>query len=527
MNAGDSILLPDQFNAAEYFIDRHLAQGRGDKVAIECGDLHVSYRQLYEYVNRAGNALRQLEVRIEERVFLLLLDTPEFAVSFFGAIKIGAVPVPVNTLLKPADYEYMLNNSRARVAIVSESLYPQLQAIPKGRLRFLKHVIVVGEKAPADTHLFSQLIKRNSPELDAERTSKDDAAFWLYSSGSTGFPKACVHLQHDMVVCAERYAKAILKITERDRCFSMAKLFFAYGLGNALYFPLAVGATSILYPGPPKPQSVFDVIERYRPTILFSVPSNYAALLAHPREHDREFDLSSVRHGVSAGEALPAAIFHRFKQRFAVEILDAIGSTEVLHMFIANRPGAVRPGSSGQIIPGYEARIVNENNQPVKTGEIGNLLVKAESTCAVYWNQHEKTNETIEGQWIRTGDKYRQDEEGYFWYAGRSDDMLKVSGVWVSPIEIENVLIEHPAVKEAAVIGRKDRDELVKPVACIVLRNGATGTSELAQELKDFITGRLAVFKRPRWIEFFPELPKTATGKLQRFKLRQQFRESD
>jgi benzoate-CoA ligase family protein len=527
MIQGDPILLPDQFNAAEYFIDRHLTQGRGNKVAIECGDIHVTYRQLYEDVNRAGNALRHLEVRIEERVCLLLLDTPEFAASFFGAIKIGAVPVPVNTLLKPADYEYLLNNSRARVAIVSDSLYPQLQAIPKQRLHFLKYVIVVGAEAPSHTLLFSRLLERNSPVLDPELTSKDDAAFWLYSSGSTGFPKACVHLQHDMVVCAERYAKAILQMTEHDRCFSVAKLFFAYGLGNALYFPLAVGATSILYPGPPKAQSVFDVIERYRPTILFSVPSNYAALLAHPREHDREFDLSSVRHGVSAGEALPAAIFHRFKQRFAVEILDAIGSTEVLHMFIANRPGAVRPGSSGQIIPGYEARIVNENNQPVKSGEVGNLLVKAESTCAVYWNQHEKTNETIEGQWIRTGDKYRQDEEGYFWYAGRSDDMLKVSGVWVSPIEIENVLIEHPAVKEAAVIGRKDRDELVKPVACIVLRNGATGTSELAQELKDFITGRLAAFKRPRWIEFFPELPKTATGKLQRFKLRQQFRESD
>ncbi len=527
MIANDPILLPDQFNAAEYFIDRHLTQGRGDKVAIECCDLNVTYRQLYEHVNRAGNALRQLEVRIEERVFLLLLDTPEFPASFFGAIKIGAVPVPVNTLLKPADYEYMLNNSRARVAIVSDSLYPQLHAIPDGRLRFLQHVIVVGTETPSDTLLFSRLIERNSPVLEPELTSRDDAAFWLYSSGSTGFPKACVHLQHDMVVCAERYAKAILKMTEQDRCFSVAKLFFAYGLGNALYFPLAVGATSILCPGPPKPQSVFDIIERHHPTIFFSVPSNYAALLAHRREHDREFDLSSVRHGVSAGEALPAAIFHRFKERFGVEILDAIGSTEALHMFIANRPGAVRPGSSGQIIPGYEARIVNENNQPVKTGEIGNLLVKADSTCAVYWNQHEKTKETIEGQWIRTGDKYRQDEEGYFWYAGRSDDMLKVSGVWVSPIEIENVLIEHPAVKEAAVIGRKDRDELVKPVACIVLRNGATGTPQLAEELKDFITSRLAVFKRPRWIEFFPELPKTATGKLQRFKLRQQFGEPD
>jgi benzoate-CoA ligase len=323
-----------------------------------------------------------------------------------------------------------------------------------------------------------------------------------------------------MVVCSERYAKAILNITDADRCFSVAKLFFAYGLGNALYFPLAVGAISILYPGPPKPQNVFETIERHRPTLFFSVPSNFAALLAYHRDDGREFDLSSIRYAVSAGEALPAAIYYRFKERFGVEILDAIGSTEVLHMFIANCPGDVRPGSSGRIIPGYDAKIVDENNQPMKTGEIGNLLVKADSTCAHYWNQHEKSKDTIEGHWIRTGDKYSQDADGYFWYAGRSDDMLKCSGVWVSPIEIESVLIEHPAVQEAAVVGRKDQDDLMKPLACVVLKNGTTGTSELARELQDFVVTRLPVFKRPRWVEFVDELPKTATGKLQRYKLR-------
>ncbi|PYX74280.1 MAG: benzoate-CoA ligase family protein [Acidobacteria bacterium] len=539
MNAGAPIPFPDEFNAAAYFIDRHVQEERSDKIAIECEGLCVTYRQLYEGVNRVGNGLRKLGVRIEERVFLLLLDTPEFAAIFFGAIKIGAIPVPVNTLLKPADYQYMLNNSRARVAIVSDSLYPQLQAIPKSRLHYLEHVIVIQSERPKGDHdahrsdsdhhhapgtlCFNQFIAENSPELDPEPTSKDDAAFWLYSSGSTGFPKACVHLQHDMVVCADRYAKAILNMTEQDRCFSVAKLFFAYGLGNALYFPLAVCATSILWPGPPKPQYVFELIECHRPTLFFSVPSNYAALLAHHREDGREFDLSSVRYGVSAGEALPAAIFHRFKERFGVEILDAIGSTEVLHMFIANRPGAVRPGSSGQIIPGYETKILDENGEPVKAGVIGNLLVKADSTCALYWNQHEKTKDTLEGHWVRTGDKYRQDEDGYFWYAGRSDDMLKVSGVWVSPVEIESVLVEHPAVQEAAVVGRKDRDELIKPVACVVLRDGETGTPELAQTLEEFVMSRLPIFKRPRWIEFFSELPKTATGKLQRFKLRQRF----
>jgi benzoate-CoA ligase len=521
MNAGGSISLADEFNAATYFIDRHLREGQDRKVAIESEGAVLTYQQLAERVNRLGNGLRHLGVRVEERVVLLLLDTPHFAACFFGAIKIGAVPVPVNTLLKPDDYQYMLNNSRARVAIVSHSLCPQIHAIPKEKLRYLKHIIVVGADAPADALSFNQLLEQNSPELDAEPTSKDDAAFWLYSSGSTGFPKACVHLQHDMVVCSERYAEGILNITDADRCFSVAKLFFAYGIGNALYFPLAVGATSILYPGPPKPQHVFETIERHRPTLFFSVPSNFAALLAYHRDDGREFDLSSVRYAISAGESLPAAIFHRFKDRFGVEILDAIGSTEVLHMFIANRPGAVRPGSSGQIIPGYDAKIVNENNQPVKTGEIGNLLVKADSTCSHYWNQHEKSKETIEGHWIRTGDKYSQDAEGYFWYAGRSDDMLKCSGVWVSPVEIESVLIEHPAVQEAAVVGRKDQDDLMKPLACVVLKNGRAATLELARELQEFVVSRLPIFKRPRWVEFFNELPKTATGKLQRYKLRQ------
>jgi benzoate-CoA ligase family protein len=536
MSSGSSILLPDLFNAATYFIDRHLDEGRGEKIAIEAGEARVSYRQLGEKVNRFGNALGQLGVRIEERVLLLLLDGPEFAFSFFGAIKLGAVPVPVNTLLKPADYHYILNNARARVAVVSESLYPQIQAIPREQLRHLQHVIVVGAAPTAGTLPFADLVEQASSQLEAEATSKDDAAFWLYSSGSTGPPKACVHLQHDMVVCAERYAKGIIGMTESDRCLSVAKLFFAYGLGNALYFPLAVGATSILWPGPPKPQHIFEVIERHRPTLFFSVPSNYAALLAHELGKDHvgtappgypgaqsapDFDLSSVRYGISAGEALPAAIFHRFKQRFNVEILDAIGSTEVLHMFIANRPGAVRPGSSGQIIPGYEAKIVSENDQPTKPGEIGNLLVKSDSTCSHYWNQHEKSKNTIEGHWIRTGDKYYQDSDGYFWYAGRSDDMLKCSGAWVSPIEIESVLIEHPAIQEAAVVGREDNDQLLKPAAYVILRNGTPPSPDLARELQEFVVSRLPIFKRPRWVEFVDDLPKTATGKLQRYKLRE------
>ena len=515
------MVLPDKFNAATHFIDRHIADGRGQKVAIECEERRVTYQRLFEMVNRVGNCLRKLGVRIEERVFLLLFDTPEFAASFFGAIKIGAVPVPINTLLRPADYKYLINDSRARVAIVSEALLPIIKAIPRQDLQFLETILVVGTETLSGILNFDDAISESSETLQAVSTSKDDAAFWLYSSGSTGRPKACVHLQHDMVVSSEAYAKGILAITESDRCFSVSKLFFAYGLGNGLYFPLSVGATSILLPGPPRPDKVFEVIERYRPTLFFSVPSNYANLLAHARQGGPDFDLSSVRWAVSAGEALPAVIFHRFQERFGVQILDAIGSTEALHMVIANRPGHVRPGSSGQVIPGFEARVVDDNNRQLAAGEIGNLIVKADSVCAYYWNQHEKTKDTIEGHWIRTGDKYYQDDDGYFWYAGRSDDMLKVSGVWVSPIEIESVLLEHTAVQEAAVVARPDEQQLPRTVACVVVRESFQPTAALASELQAFVESRLASFKRPHQIEFHTELPKTATGKLQRFRLRE------
>jgi benzoate-CoA ligase len=323
-----------------------------------------------------------------------------------------------------------------------------------------------------------------------------------------------------MVVTAELYARNVLGVTESDRFFSTAKLFFAYGLGNALYFPLLVGATSILQSAPARPKEVYEAIERYQPTLLFSVPSSYAAALNFQRPEGGDYDLSSVRHAVSAGECLPAALFHRFKERFGIEILDAIGSTEALHMFIANRPGAVRPGSSGQILPGCEARILDDEKRAVATGEVGNLYIRSDAVCACYWHQHEKSKETFDGHWVRTGDKYSVDSDGYYWYAGRSDDMLKVSGAWVSPIEIENTLVEHEAVAEVAVVGRSDGDNLVKPAAWIVVNKGFIAGPELAARLKEFIGTRLPKYKIPRWVEFVDELPKTATGKLQRFKLR-------
>ncbi|HET9281080.1 MAG TPA: benzoate-CoA ligase family protein [Candidatus Angelobacter sp.] len=514
------IQLPEIFNVATHFVDRHIHEGRESRIAFECGDERVTYRQLYERVNRAGNALKELGIRQEERIGLLLLDTSEFAYCFFGGIKIGAVPIPINTMLKPQEYEYILNDSRARVLIVSESLLPQVQAIAKDKLRYLKTIVVFG-KGPEGTHSLQHLLDESSPELEAELTSKDDAAFWLYSSGSTGFPKGCVHLHHDMVVCSELYAKNILQITENDRFFSVAKMFFAYGLGNGLYFALSVGATSILWPGSPSPPNVFAVIEKHKPTLFFSVPSNYASLLSYKREGGQEFDLSTVRHGVSAGEALPATIFHRFKERFGVEILDAIGSTEALHMFIANRPGAVRPGSSGEIMPGYEARIVDENGHDVPDGEVGSLLIKGDSVCSCYWNQHEKTKEVIQGHWIRTGDKYYRDPDGYYWYVGRNDDMMKVKGMWVSPIEIESTLLEHPMVQEAAAIGHLDGNQLIKPAAYLVLKESVKETPQLIEEIRQHVSGRLAAHKCPQKFEIVKELPKTATGKIQRYKLRE------
>jgi benzoate-CoA ligase family protein len=510
--------VPETFNAAAYFVDRHLNEGRADRVAIECGEERVTYRQLHDGVNRAAAAMRRdWEVRPEERVVLLLLDTPAFACAFFGAIKIGAVPVPVNTLWKAADYRYVLEDSGARVLIVSRALLPEIERIDRADIPALRHIVVSGGNGDDRYPVFDGLAGSEEPPASAAApTHRDQPAFWLYSSGSTGKPKGCVHLQHDMVICAELFAKGVLGLREEDRSFSVAKLFFAYGLGNALYFPLAVGGTAILSPGPPTAANVYATIEQHRPTLLYSVPTGYGMLLAQ----EGHFDLSSVRLAVSAGEALPPALFDRFRQRFGIDILDGIGSTEALHMFIANRPGAIRPGSSGVIVPGYEARVLDENGAAVSTGEIGNLWVSGDSVCAGYWNQPEKTQQTIEGRWLRTGDKYLCDGDGYFWYQGRSDDMLKVGGLWVSPVEVENALIEHPAVRECGVVGVEDRDRLVKPAAFVVLRDGFAAGPELATELQNCVRGKLADYKRPRWIRFLPELPKTATGKIQRFKLR-------
>src|SRR6266581_4490094 len=482
MNASD--VLPAQFNVASWFVDKNVAEGRGASPAFLHEDRTLTYADVQELVNRTGNALLELGVEMETRVLMLCLDAPEFIGTFWGAIKIGAVPVPVNTLMRTADYLYFLGDSRAKVAVIS---------------------------AP--------LLAEASATLEAAPTSRDDAAFWQYSSGSTGFPKGAVHLHHDMVVCCGTYGKQVLGIRPTDRVYSAAKLFFAYGLGNACFFPMGVGAQSVLYPHRPTPESVFELIARYRPTLFFGVPTLYAGMLA-VKEAEARFDTSSLRLCVSAGEALPDEIYRRWRERFGVEIIDGIGTTEIGHIFLSNRPGAARPGSSGLPVPGYELAIVDDEGRPVPQGEIGNLRVKGDSTMAYYWNKHEKTKETLFGHWIQTGDKVYQDADGYFWYCGRADDMLKVGGIWVSPVEVEGTLIKHPAVLEAAVVGREDADRLVKPHAFVVLKGEAQASPALADELKAFVKDKIAPYKYQRWIEFVGELPKTATGKIQRFKLR-------
>ena len=515
MNAAE--WLPPQFNVATHFVDRNIVEGRAAQVAFLCEDRTLTYGDVLDLTNRTGNALRELGVELEDRVLVLCLDAPEFLGAFWGAIKMGAVPIPVNTLMRAADYHYFLEDSRAKVAVVYAPLLAEAEPA-LAHASHLRHVLVAGG-APGRHLGFEARLARASAELEPAATSRDDAAFWLYSSGSTGFPKGAVHLHHDMVVCAETYAKQVLALGPADRVYSAAKLFFAYGLGNAGYFPMGVGAQSVLSPGRPTPEGVFDLLTRHRPTLFFGVPTLYAAMLAL-KDAEQQFDLSSLRLCVSAGEALPEELYTRWRERFGVEIVDGIGTTEILHIFLSNRPGEARPGSTGRPVPGYEAAIVDDEGWPVPLGQIGNLRVKGDSTMAFYWNKHEKTKEALFGHWIQTGDKYWQDPDGYYWYAGRADDMLKVGGIWVSPVEVEAALVKHPAVLEAAVVGHEDQDQLVKPRAFVVLKEPETASLTLALELQAFVKARIAPYKYPRWVEFVAELPKTATGKIQRFKLR-------
>ncbi|MBP7308696.1 MAG: benzoate-CoA ligase family protein [Polaromonas sp.] len=509
----------EHFNFAQHLID--INTNRPQKIAFidEIGTL--SYSELFNKVRRMASALQALDVRREERVLLLMHDCNDWPVSFLGAMYAGIVPVAVNTLLSADDYHYMLRHSRAQVALVSQVLLPTLlAAMAKGKHE-IKTIVVSNPDAnlPANAVSLNVLLEQHNPAQLAASTQGNDPGFWLYSSGSTGKPKGTLHTHANPYWTAELYGKGVLGITEKDVCFSAAKLFFAYGLGNALSFPLSVGATVVLMAERPTPDAVFkrwtDSRTGHQPTIFFGAPTGFAGMLASPNLPAQS--AITLRMCSSAGEALPAEIGEKFKRQFNIDIIDGIGSTEMLHIYLSNQPGKVRYGTTGWPVPGYEIELRGDDGQPVPEGETGDLYIKGPSAALLYWGNREKSNETFQGAWTKSGDKYVRNADATYTYSGRSDDMLKVSGIYVSPFEVESTLIQHEAVLEAAVIGVTDDEGLTKTKAYVVLKSGQTATDA---ELKAFVKDRLAPFKYPRVIEFITELPKTATGKIQRFKLR-------
>jgi benzoate-CoA ligase family protein len=501
----------DPFNACGYLLDRRIQSGDGGRTAIVTPSRELTYQGLFDLTRATASALRRLDVRPEERLLLCLLDTPELAASFLAALRIGAVPVPVSTMLKPSEVAALAVDARARLAMVSGELVDvchELSSVP-GMER-----IVAGAASGSDGTLPWDGVVDADDDAEPYDTWEDSPGFWLYTSGTTGLPKAAMHRHVDLRVTAETYARVVLDIRPEDRCYSIAKLFFAYGLGNSLTFPLAAGASAFLDPAAPSPQRAAENIRAYEPTLFFAVPTFYAALLAADLPADT---FSSVRIAVSAGEALPAALYDRFKDRFGVEILDGIGSTEALHIFISNRPGAVRPGTSGMVVDGYECRIRDDDGGPVGVDEPGNLFVRGDSVATGYWCRAEVSRDVFQGRWLRTGDTYTCSSDGYYSYLGRSDDMLKAGGIWVSPFEVEATLASQPDVLEAAVVGADDAEGISKPVAYVV---ALPGRSPDPDELIAFCRSRLAAFKRPRSVTLVDELPKTATGKIQRYRLR-------
>jgi benzoate-CoA ligase len=503
------------YNAAADLIDRNLDAGRGAKTAFIDDYGQYSYAEFAERVSRFANLTRRLGIHPEQRILLCLHDTIDFPTAFLGAIKAGVVPVAVNTQLSAPEFTFMAADSRARAVVVSAPLLPVMNAalaeLPE------QPALIVSGNASLE-HSLAPLLADMPAASDTAPTHSEEPCFWLYSSGSTGRPKGTVHIHSSLVQTAELYAVPVLGIDESDIVFSAAKLFFAYGLGNALTFPLAVGATSVLTAERPAPASVSRLLRERRPTIFCGVPTLYNAMLASNELPSRE-ELA-LRRCVSAGEPLPQEIGRRWSARLGVDILDGIGSTEMLHIFLSNRPDQVRYGTTGRPIPGYEVKIVDEQERPVRRGEIGDLLVSGPTSAAYYWNNRERCRTTFIGQWTRTGDKYFEDDNGYYVYCGRSDDMMKVSGMYVSPAEVEAALVAHENVLEAAVVGMPDQDGLLKPKAFVVAKPGVREDEELVRVLEAHARELLAPFKCPRWYTFIEDLPKTATGKIQRFKLR-------
>ncbi|MGY3348127.1 MULTISPECIES: benzoate-CoA ligase family protein [unclassified Bradyrhizobium] len=505
------------YNAVTWLLDRNVEEGRGGKLAFDDTVSRLTYGELQRETRRAANMLRRLGVRREERVAMIMLDTIDFPIVFLGAIRAGIVPVPLNTLLTADQYAYILADCRARVLFVSEAVLPVLKEVI-GRLPDLEHVVVSGKDAHGHELLAPELA-RESDTFTTAPTHPEEPAFWLYSSGSTGMPKGVRHLHASLQATADTYGKHVLNVREDDVCLSAAKLFFAYGLGNSLTFPMSVGASTVLNSARPTPELMFELLNKYNPTLFFGAPTLFAAMLNDEAAKSARAG-TRLRICASAGEALPESVGNNWKSRFGVDILDGIGSTELLHIFLSNAPGDIKYGTSGRAVPGYKVRLVSDAGDDVPDGEVGELLVEAPSAGEGYWNQRAKSRNTFQGHWTRTGDKYVRGADGRYTFCGRADDMFKVSGIWVSPFEVESALITHPAVLEAAVVAEADPEGLLKPKAFVVLRAGSD-TDNLYEALKEHVKQTIGPWKYPRWIEVVDDLPKTATGKIQRFKLRE------
>ena len=520
---------PERFNMADYFLYHNLEEGRENKVCLYFKDQTYTYGEAARMSNRVGNALLEAGVEIEDRVLIVLPDCPEFVWSWFGAARIGAVITMVNPLLPADDYRYYLEYTRARAAIVHESFFKTFAEAAR-EASYLRAVLVVRDEETTDRESidspesratffsFAESVSAQHSVCRAADTHRDDIAIWLFTSGSTGHPKGAVHLQHDLPYNTEVFARQTMGVNQNDLTVSVPKLFFGYATGTNLLFPFAVGGATALFAERSTAEKMFEVIARYRPTILTTVPTMINAMLN--LENASSYDLSSIRFCYSAGEALPVELYHRWKETFGVEICDGIGSAEMFHIYITNRPGEVKPGSLGRIVEGYEAKIVDAEGNEVPTAEMGTLKVKGDSAALCYWNAHEKSKETFAGDWCTSGDQFHVDADGYYWYHGRTDDMLKVGGVFVAPAEIENCLLQHEAVLECAVIGHDAGDGLVKPKAFVVARDGFEATEALADGIKDFVKSKIALYKYPRWIEFVTSLPKNDRGKIDRKLLR-------
>ena len=520
--------LPSHFNAAQYFIDRNVEEGRGEKTAVFSGDRTYTYQQLHENVNRAANMLAELGVEMENRVMLLVQDSPEMIFCFYGAIKLGAVPIPTNILMKSPDFLHVINDSRARVLIVDSIFLPEIEKILDQVIFPVKIVVIGGQD---HGHLsFDQLMNEAGTEFDAAKTTPDDVAFWLYSGRNPEKLMGAVHHHSHMVYCSEAYAKGVLNMTEDDRAMG-SFVFFAFGLGNSVYFPFAVGGSTILTNHRPLPDLVYEDFLKFRPTLFFTVPTLLGVLADYKktcRQEGKELSpITSLRACISSAEILSPEVYHRFREEFGVEVLEGTGSTEICHIFLSNNFGDATPGSTGKVVSGYGSRLLDDDGGLVGTGKIGNLLVSGGSIASAYWNQRDETKRNMLGDWFVTGDRYMVDEDGFYFFRGRSDDMLRVGGRWLAPQEVEHTLNQHPAVAESVVVGYQDKDELIKPYAFVVLGPGHSPSEQLDEEIKSFVKDKIASYKYPRWIEFTDNIPKTEGGNIMRYILQEKIRKKD